>query len=186
MVNTTAEFNEAPERAVGLTFSNERLHCRPTNTLDRAQPIQDGFIVGNAEMIFRQIDIRRDQLEMQLSAIVFQRDEAIRVVQIRAHHGGHERRRIVRFQIRSLVGKYRVSCRVGFVKAVPGELLHQVENAGSRFLGDATFGCTRHENFALLCHLFGFLFAHCTSQQVSGTERVARQYLCNLHNLLLV
>ena len=53
-------------------------------------------------------------------------------------------------------------------------------------LGDATFGRTRHEKFALLCHLLGLLFTHRTAQQIGTAQRISGQQLRNLHYLFLI
>ena len=46
--------------------------------------------------------------------------------------------------------------------------------------------CTLQEDRALLCHLLGLLLAHRATQQVCTAQRVAREHLGDLHDLLLV
>src|SRR5438477_6745401 len=75
---------------------------------------------------------------------------------------------------------------MGLVETVSGKLLHQVENLGD-FLGrESTLSCTCDETVALLRHFLGFLFSHRAAQKVSIAQRVARQAVCNLHDLFLI
>ncbi len=54
-------------------------------------------------------------------------------------------------------------------------------------LGSATpCGRARDEDGTLLRHLLGLLLAHRAAQQVGAAERVAREHLRDLHDLLLV
>ena len=59
---------------------------------------------------------------------------------------------------------------MGFVEAVTGEFLHQVENLfGLVQVHFLIFG-TCHENLALLGHLFGFFLTHGAAQHIGLTE----------------
>src|SRR5262249_9039849 len=87
---------------------------------------------------------------------------------------------------RRLIRKPRIGCRVGFVEAVPSELLHQVENLGDLLGWEAALGCALYEAIALLHHLFELLLTHGTAEQVCIAEGLARQTVGDLHDLFLI
>ena len=75
---------------------------------------------------------------------------------------------------------------MGFVKAVAGKLLHQVEDIGGEILTESLLLGALQEQVPLLGHLLGLLFTHGTTQQVRTTQCKATHLLGDLHHLLLV
>ena len=75
---------------------------------------------------------------------------------------------------------------MGFVEAVTGELLHQVEDRAGGFGIHALGAGAVDEDAALALHLVGLLLAHGPAQQVGVAQRVTGQLLGDLHHLLLV
>ncbi len=75
---------------------------------------------------------------------------------------------------------------MSLVETVTGELLHQVENKSGRRFFYSTRGSAVHEHLALLGHLLGFLLSHGASKNIGTAQRVSRQRLSDLHDLLLV
>ncbi len=73
-------------------------------------------------------------VETDVAAFLDQRHHLIGVLHVRREHRGHELRRVVRLQIGRLVGKQRVSGRVGLVEAVAGELFHEIEDVRGELL----------------------------------------------------
>ena len=107
-------------------------------------------------------------------------------MQFRSQQGRHELDRVVRLEERGDVCEKAVGGRMRLVEAIAGELLHEVEELrGGRF-GKAALASTAEELGAMLGHLPRLLLAHCATQQVRFSERVARHEVGNLHDLLLV
>ena len=75
---------------------------------------------------------------------------------------------------------------MGFVEAIAGEFLHQIENVFRKGFVDAVVFAAIQEELLLLGHFFGFFLTHGTAQHVGVAEGVARHHLSNLHDLLLV
>ena len=92
----------------------------------------------------------------------------------------------MRLQIRRLVGNEGVGGRVGFVEAVLGKFVHQVENRfglfGIQFICLGSF----KKQPLLTGHLFVIFLTHGAAQQVGLSERIAGQGAGNLHDLLLI
>ena len=85
-----------------------------------------------------------------------------------------------------MVAKKRIGGGVRFVESVPRKFFNQVKNMpGDRCL-DPSCRCAINEALPLLLHFFGLFFAHCTAQQISGTQAIAGKQLSNLHDLLLI
>ncbi len=121
-----------------------------------------------------------------LAAIVLERNQPVRVVEVRGHNSGHERRWVMCLEVRSLVRKHSVRGRMRLVESVTGKLLHQVENACCCLLRNAAFRRPGHEYLALFRHFLRLLLTHCASQQVSTAQRVSGEHLRDLHHLFLV
>ena len=134
----------------------------------------------------RLINIGREKCQLQLTTIVFERYEPVSVIQIGAHYRGHKLGRIVCLQVSRLIGQHCIRGRMRFIEPVTSEFLHQIEDTRRRFLRNATIGRASHKYLALLLHVLKFLLTHSTPQQVCAAERVAREYLRNLHNLFLI
>ncbi|CSC77524.1 Uncharacterised protein [Vibrio cholerae] len=73
-----------------------------------------------------------------------------------------------------------------FVKSVSGEFFHQIEDFHRQLTIDAIFLRPFLEHSALLSHFFWLFLTHCTAQHVCPTQGVTRQYLRDLHHLLLI
>ena len=73
-----------------------------------------------------------------------------------------------------------------FVKSVPGEFLHQVEDFHRQLAVDAVFLRPVFKDGTLLGHLFRLFLTHRTTQHVRAAERIAGKHLGNLHDLFLI
>ena len=104
----------------------------------------------------------------------------------RRQQRSHELDRIVRLQIRRVIGQQRIGGRVRFVESVSGELRHQVENLFNLLWRITPLHRALDEAFALLRHFFGLLLAHGAPQQIGLAQGVARQAVRDLHHLFLV
>ncbi len=92
----------------------------------------------------------------------------------------------MRLEPSGLIRQQGVRRGVGLVESVAGEFLHEIENVRRLRLPHAARHGAADENGTLLRHLFRLLFAHGAAQEISAAERVARENLRNLHDLLLV
>ena len=172
-----------PARAA---LRDQRLGRSLTHAAHRAQPITDAALAAGGELVARGVDIRRQHREPQIRAFLDEGHDLVGVTHLGRQHRRHEGRRIVRLQVRGLVGEQRVGGRMRLVETIAGELLHQVENVRRDLLTHPARHRAADEHGALLRHLCGALLAHRAPQQVGAAERIARQHLRDLHHLLLV
>ena len=156
------------------------------HALDRAQAVEDLAVVAGAEGIVGAVDVRRQNAQPHLAALLDQRYHLVGVVHVRRQHRGHEFRREMRLQPERLVRDQGIGRRVGLVEAIAGEFFHQVEDVVGGTLLDAIAQGALEEDLALLGHLLGLFLAHCAAQQIRAAEGVAGQFLGDLHDLLLV
>ena len=75
---------------------------------------------------------------------------------------------------------------MGFVEAVTGKLLHQVEDIGGSGLLHPALDRADGKGLALLGHLLGLLLAHGAAQQVGTAQGVTGQHLGDTLHLLLI
>ena len=73
-----------------------------------------------------------------------------------------------------------------FVKSVPGEFLHQVEDFHRQFTVNAVLFRPVFKDGTLLGHLLRLFLTHRTTQHIRATEGVAREHLGYLHHLFLI
>ena len=73
-----------------------------------------------------------------------------------------------------------------FVKSVPGEFFHQVEDFHRQLAVDAVFLRPVFKDRTLLGHLFRLFLTHRTTQHVRAAERIAGKHLGDLHHLFLI
>ena len=71
-------------------------------------------------------------------------------------------------EVRRLPGHVGVRGRVGLIKAITGELFHQVEDFGGRFSVHAALGRARDEDGALTLHFLDVFLTHGAAQQVGA------------------
>ena len=124
--------------------------------------------------------------DLHLAAFLDVLHDVFRLGDFRRQQRRHEFDRIVRLQIRGLIGHQRVGRGVRFVEAVPGELRHLIEDLGHRGLRVPQCRRTAHKAVALLGHGFGILFSHRPPQQIGFAQRVARQHVGDPHHLFLI
>ena len=74
------------------------------------------------------IDVRRFDGNAHLAAFVDVLDHVIGAAGDRSQQRGHKLDRIMRLEIRRVIGEQRISGRVRFVETVAGKLRHQIEN----------------------------------------------------------
>ena len=93
-----------------------------------------------------------------------------------------------------LIGHHRVGRRVGLIEGILGEINHLIVNllgCGLRnpicnAAGHSLFLIPVYEVLPLLLHDRGLLLRHGAAHQIAPSQRVARQLLYDLHDLLLI
>ena len=186
-IDRLAEFEQGIEAAVPvLPHADDGLYGALANVLYRAEPEADLLVAGGREIPERGADVRRQDADSHVAALVEVQPHLVRVAQLCSEQGGHELHRVVRLEIGGDVGQEAVGGGVRLVEAVTGELLHQVEELRRHRLGKAALAGAAEELGAVLGHDLGFLLAHRPAEQVRFAQRIARHYVGDLHDLLLV
>jgi hypothetical protein len=185
LVDAAAKIEQVGERTHGA-HRDDRLDRGPAGALDPAQAVADVLAVDRLETVVRRVDVRRQDRQAESGRVVVELAQLVGVVHHRRQVRGHERCRMMRLEIRGLIGDQRVRGRVRLVEAVAGELFHQVEKLRRLGRGQAPVDRAGGEALAMLGHFVGKLFAHRAAQQVRGAERIATDDLRDLHHLLLV
>ncbi|MNH84318.1 hypothetical protein D3C73_367370 [compost metagenome] len=156
------------------------------HAFDGADAVDDLALVINVEVILPAVDVRRQDFQAHAPALIHQPHHLIGVIHIGGHNRGHKLGRIVGLQPQRLVRHQRIGSGVRFVKAVTRELLYQIEDFYRQFAVNAARFGTIFKTAALLGHLDRVLFTHGTTQHVRSAQRIACQYLSDLHYLFLV
>ena len=86
----------------------------------------------------------------QIAALAQVQRELVGILRFDRQQRGHEMPWIVGLQVRRLIGQLGIRRRVRLVEAVPGEVLHQLEDPLRLLLGDAVLRRALDELFALL------------------------------------
>ena len=109
------------------------------------------------------------------------------VAEFGAEHGGHELHGEIGLQVTGLVTENRVGGGVGFVEAVAGKFIQDVEDRVGDFGFDRVdaFGAL-DKFYALGSHRFFVLLAHGAAQHIGAAEGVTGDDFGGLHDLLLV
>ena len=185
-IDAPAKIRQASIRTMGGALVDDGLHRRFAHALDGAQAEADAGGSGDLKRVLRFVHVRRMNGELHADAFVDERDDLVGLVHVRRQHRRHERRGVVCLEPGRLVGQERVRGRVRFVETVAREFFHQIEDHRGLRLTHAARHRAAHEYRTLLGHLLRFLFPHRASQQVGAAQRVAREDLRDLHDLLLV
>ena len=104
-------------RSPCLSFCNNALDHRTTNTLDGIQAITDGS-TGHGKCTFTLIYIRCKNTDVHLPTGQNILGHLRGVIDDRCHQRCHKFHRIIIFQPRSLIGNYRISRCMGFIKCI--------------------------------------------------------------------
>ena len=161
-----ATLTRGPSFACSNDFPDGRFTC----ALDRTQTVADGFFIHRHKAIAAQVDVRSEQLQAIAAAVLDQRMRLVGVIHHRRQVGRHERGRMMRLEIRRLIGHQRIGRCMRLVEAVAGEHFHQIEQVVSDRIAHAALAGALDEDAALLRHLLGLFLAHGTSQQIGGAE----------------
>jgi hypothetical protein len=142
--------------------------------------------VDDLEVRVALVDVGREHRDAHRARVGDRADDLVDLVLVARHDRAEELDRVVRLQVRRLVRDERVRGRVALVEAVAREVLEQPEDALGVGLATPFFFAPRRGSRLLLRHLLGLLLAHRAAEQIGAAERVARERLGDLHDLLLV
>ncbi len=123
-------------RPSSLRTAEHGEHRALADVLDRTEPEPDAF-VDDGERELARVDVRRQDGHAELAALPEVHRELLGVGGLDREERGDEVARVVGLEPRRLIRQQRVGRRVRLVEAVPGEVLHQVENLGGLLLVDA-------------------------------------------------
>ena len=120
-----------------LLADGQNRQDRPfADVLDRAQPEAHALLGSTVKASSLAVDVRRQDRHAELAALPEIHRELVGVRRFDRQQRRHEVPRVVRLQIRRLVGDPGVGRRVRLVEAVAGEELHQVEDLRGLLLAD--------------------------------------------------
>ncbi|VAL71025.1 Uncharacterised protein [Enterobacter kobei] len=185
-IGAGAQIEQLAEIAAVVTRFDDRLDRPLTYALDRADSIDDFPVIVNVEMVQARVNIRRQDLQPHAPALVHQANHLLGVVHIGSHYRRHKFSGIVSLQPQRLIRNQSIGGGVGFVKSVPGEFLHQVEDFHRQFAIDAVFLRPILKDGTLLGHLFRLFLTHRTTQHVCAAKGITRKHLGDLHDLFLI
>ncbi len=188
-IDPPGEIEQVLEATIGLALAHDRLHRLRPDAFHGGKGVADrgaGFGLLDGELDPGAVDVGRQQLDLEAVELLAEDVELVGIAEIEGHRRGKELDRIVRLEIGGLEGDQRIGRGVALVEAVAGEFRHLIEDMIGDALADAALRRAIDERLALRVHLGLDLLAHGTAQQIGAAERIARQHLRDLHDLLLV
>ena len=185
-IGTAAKIKQVEERPAAPPGDEQIFDGPLTQALDSAEAIDNLVVRVYREHVLPLVHIGQFQHQLHGPALFHEHHYLVRVLQFRTHHRRHERCGIVGLQPGGLVGHQGVGRGVGFIEAVAGKFFHQVEDLDRQVAVDTLGARALLEYRALLGHLLGLFLAHGAAQHVGAAQGIARQFLGDLHHLLLV
>ena len=172
---------------------HDGLDKAPANVLDGHQPEADAPLL-HGEAVQGAVDVRRQQGDAALPALVDVARYLIGVVQHAGQQGRHVLPGVVALKIGRLIGHHGVGNCVGLVEGVVGKIVNFLVDSLRRGLrdavchaaGDVPLQVPVEERLPLLFNIFGFLLAHGPADHVRLPQGIARQVLENLDDLFLI
>ena len=155
------------------------------DALDAGQTEADGPVL-DGEHGYAGIDIGRQDLDAVTAALCNVVTDFTDIVDHAGHSRCHEFRPIMGLEVRRLPGYVGISCRMGLVETIAGEIDHEVEYLVGNVVGNGVLPRPFQE-ISPLGDQDGFLFlAHGTAQQISLSQGKAAHDRGDLHDLFLV
>ena len=172
--------------ATPLTRRNDCVNRLFASAFDGRQTVADHRVRDRLETVHATVHIGCLKAQPHLDRVFKQNLQFVGIVHFHRHVGAEKFGRVMHLQPAGVIGQQRVRRSVRLVEAVACKLFHEVEHLIGLGFVDVVFSRTGAENVTVLGHLLGLFLAHGPAQHVGATERVAAQYLCGLHHLLLV
>ena len=189
-IGACAEVLHGVEATVLLTLRDQARHRPLPDVLDVGQAEADALpLIGHlldAELLPGPIHVWLQQRNPQPGALAGGKRDAVGVVGGGPQHRGHIGDRVVRFQIRGLVGDGAVADGMGLVEGVTRERLDQREDALRLSPRVAQGHRSFHEALTLALHHLGDLLAHRLAHHVGLAQGVAGELLRDLEHLVLI
>src|SRR5690606_12009595 len=172
-VHAVDEVVEVFEGTVGLALLDDLERGAFADALDAGEAEADFFADGG-EGVAGFVDVGAEHGDAHGLGLGDEVGDLFGVAALGGEHGGHGLHRVVGFQIRGLVGDDGVGGGVGFVEAVLGELVEQVEDLVGLVFGDAVEVAGAFDEFdAFAGHGLDVLLAHGAAEHVGAAEGVA-------------
>ena len=183
-VEPQAEVEQRLVRTGRLALLDDQLDGLDADVLDALHAVGDR-VAHDRERRLRRVDVRWGDLDAVVLAVDHDRRDPVLVLLV-LEQTAEVLDRVVGLEVGGLVGDHPVRRGVGFVEAVAGEDLDQVEDRLPLLLGDAVGDAAGYELLPLPGHLGLVLLAHGGAQDVGLPHREARQQVGDRHHLLLV
>ena len=138
-IDPGAEVGERPELAAGIPRRDDRFDGALAHVLHGQQAEPDGVAL-DGEFEMAAVDVRRSHLDRHAPALGDRRGDLLLVGSEGGQDGGHVVDRVVRLEVRRLVGDQPVARGMGLVEAVALERLERLEHRVDDLGLDAAFG----------------------------------------------
>ena len=126
-----------PCRPAACALRGSTLIAPSPSPLIAVSPKRTPFPLLHREVQLALVDVGRQHRDAAIAALGEVHRELVGVLRFDRQQRRGEVPRIVRLEIRGLIREERVGRRVRLVEAVPGEVLHQLEDLGRLLLVDA-------------------------------------------------
>ena len=152
---------------------------------DRRQP--EAHALGrHRERELALVNVGRQHRNAALARLGEIHRQLVGVLRLDRQQRGSKVPRVIRFQVRRLIGKQRVRRRMRLIETVPREVLHQVEDLRGFLFVDAPLHGAFDELLPLRLHDVGFFLPHRLAQQVGFAQREAGEHARDAHHLFLI
>ena len=184
-VATLGQIEDALEWAVRRPFGHDGTDRSFTDALDRAEAKRQLFAV-NGELNIAEVHAGRNDLDPHAAAVFDVLDQLVGLPQFARQQGRHELLRVVRLEVRRLIGHRAVGRAVRLVEAVTGELLDHAEQFGRLRLAEAVLECPRQKLAAVLGDGLQFFLADRLDALIRLRQVDPAEPVQNPHDLFLV
>ena len=176
---------EGGELAFLVTHLDNRVDNVRTNILNSVQT-KANVLTIRGKGTHRGIDIGGKNSNSHVAALRQIERTPILIVLRRGQKSGHVLGGIVCFKVGSPIRHQTVGCRVSLIECVGREGNNHIPQGLDGFFGIAVIKHALPEALELLVQNFLLLLTHGLTQDICLAKRVARKFLGNLHNLLLI
>ena len=191
--HAAAEVRQGPEKAGRLPLLHDGLDKAPADVFNGHQPEADASLL-HGEAVQGAVDVRGQQGDAAVPALVDIARHLIRVVQHRGQQGRHVLPGIMALEVGRLISHHGIGNGVGLVESVLGEVVDFVVNQLSGALRnspggaalDVSFFVAVQKRLPLLFQVLDLLLAHGPADHVRLSQGVARKLLKDFNDLFLI
>ena len=187
-VDALREVFDAVERRARFASGDNAVRRALSDILDRREAVDDRGVavdIVQLEVGAAAVDVGRQHADAEAHAFGHGLGDAL----VRAgagQHGGHVLVRVVRFQVRRLVGDRAVAGGMRLVERIARERFDEVEDGARLLLAVAVLHGGGNELLALGLHEAGVLLGHGLADRVGVLQVVAGELLEDEQHLVLV